>query len=415
MQKATTVNGNGSSRPEYEHLEEWVRLKVQGFIPDVLEEEMEAFLGRAKHERQRPVDGSLGYRNGYGKPRRLALMTGTVEVRRPRARNTEEKFESRILPLFMRRSREVGDILPELYLHGLAKGDFELALRGLLGDGAPLSAASIQRLKAKWEAEYEAWKQEDLSGLEPVYLWADGIHVKAGIGKDKAALLVVVAAMGDGDKKVLAVEPGYRESKESWGEVLRSLKKRGLRSPRLVVADGHLGIWAALADIYPKAEEQRCWNHKITNVMDALPKKVRSEAGEHLRKIPYAETKEECEKLRDAFARRYRQWYPQAVKKLFCDWDRMVSFYDFPEEHWRHIRTTNVVESPFSAVRLRTGAARRYRNVGNATALIWKVLMVVEKRFRKLNAPHLLREVYAGVKYVDGKRATDRGLERRAA
>lgn len=414
MKKATTIHRKGST-PEYDHLESWVRMKIQGFVQEILEEEVEAFLGRGRYERRKVVDAPAGYRNGHGKPRKVALKTGTIEVRRPRERDTEERFESRILPLFVRRSKEVGDVLAELYLHGLAKGDFELSLRGLLGDGAPLSAASIQRLKAKWEAEYEAWRQEDLSGFEPVYLWADGIYVKAGIGKDKAALLVAIAAGSDGEKKVLAVEPGYRESKESWGEVLRSLKDRGLRPPRLAVADGHLGIWGALADIYPEAGEQRCWNHKITNVMDALPKKVRVEAGEHLRKIPYAETKEECEKLRDAFSRRYRQWYPKAVERLFNDWDRMVTFYDFPEEHWRHIRTTNVVESPFSAVRLRTNAAKRYRNVGNATALIWKVLMVVEKRFRKLNAPHLLREVYAGVKYVDGKRAMKTGPGSRAA
>jgi transposase-like protein len=414
MEKATTIQREGST-PEYEYLEDWVRLKVQGFIQELMEEEVEALLSRARYERRKAVDVPSGHRNGHGKPRRISLKTGTVVVRRPRVRGLEERFESRILPLFKRRTKEVGELLPELYLHGLAKGDFELALRGLLGEGAPLSPASIQRLKAKWKVEYDAWKDEDLSGLEPVYLLSDGIHVKAGIGKDRAALLVIIAAMSDGQKKVLAVEPGYRESKESWGEVLRSLKRRGFRAPRLVVADGHLGIWAALADIWPEAEEQRCWNHKITNVMDALPKKVRNEAGEYLRKIPYAETREECERKRDAFARRYKQWYPKAVEKLFNDWERMVTFYDFPEEHWRHIRTTNVVESPFSVVRLRTGAARRYRNVGNATTLIWKVLMVVEKRFRKLNAPHLMAEVYAGMKYVDGKKASDKVLERRVA
>lgn len=239
--------------------------------------------------------------------------------------------------------------------------------------------------------------------------------MKAGIGKDKAALLVIEVGLSDGTKKVLAVEPGYRESKESWAGVLRSLKRRGLRMPKLVTADGHLGIWGALAEIYPDAKEQRCWNHKIVNVLDAMPKRVRHEAGERLKKMPYAKSEEECGGLRDEFASRYKQSYPEAVRKLFKDWERMVSFYSFPEEHWRHIRTSNVVESPFSAVRLRTGASRRYKNVTNATALIWKVLMVAEKRFRELNAPHLLAEVYAGVKYVDGKRATKMGLERSAA
>lgn len=414
MRKSNTRYEDGSI-VEYEHLEAWVRMRVQGFVQELLEEEVEALLGRTKNERRKAVDAPIGWRNGYGKSRRMSLMAGTIEVRRPRVRGLEERFESRVLPFFSRRTREVSELLPELYLHGLAKGDFELALRGLLGDGAPLSPASIQRLKATWGAEYEAWSNEDLSGHTPVYLWADGIHVKAGIGKDKAALLVVLVAMSDGTKRVVAVEPGYRESKESWAGVLRCLKRRGLCMPRLVVADGHLGIWGALAEIYPEVCEQRCWNHKITNVLDALPQRVRVEAGEHLKKIPYAETKEECERLRDEFVRRYKQWYPQAVEKLISDWDRMVAFYEFPEQHWKHIRTSNVVESPFSAVRLRTDAARRYKNVANATALIWKVLMVAEKRFRKLNAPHLLTEVYAGVKYLDGKRTMEMGLERRAA
>ena len=414
MGKSNTRHKDGSI-VEYAHLEAWVRMRVQGFVQEVLEEEVEVLLGRARSERRAAVDALPGWRNGYGKPRRMSLMAGTISVRRPRVRGLEERFESRVLPLFSRRTKEVGALLPELYLHGLAKGDFELALRGLLGDGAPLSPASIQRLKVKWETEYEAWNKEELSGYTPVYLWADGIHVKAGIGRDKAALLVVLAAMSDGTKRVLAVGPGYRESKESWAGVLRSLKNRGLRLPRLVIADGHLGIWGALAEIYPEVCEQRCWNHKITNVLDALPKRIRHEAGEHLKKIPYAATREECERLRDEFARRYKQWYPQAVEKLISDWDRMVAFYGFPEQHWRHIRTSNVVESPFSAVRLRTDAARRHKNVANATALIWKVLMVAQKRFRKLNAPHLLAEVYAGVQYRDGQRAMDLGMERSAA
>jgi len=403
MKEATTHQSELSTL-EFKDLEDWLRLKVQGFIQEILEEGVESFLGRARYQRRGRVDEAKGWRNGYGKPRRLSLKTGTVIVRRPRIRGLEERFESRILPLFKRRTKEIGDLLPELYLHGLSKGDFELALRGLLGEGAPLSVGSIQRLKSKWEVEYQAWKSEDLSGLEPVYLWADGVYVKAGIGKDKAALLVVIAAMRDGTKKVLAVESGYRESISSWAGVLRSLKERGFRPPLLVVADGHLGIWGALAEVWPEAREQRCWNHKITNVLDRLPKRVKSEAREYLCEIPYAETKAECERLKDRFKKRFGADYPKAVETLEKDWERMVTFYDFPREHWKHIRTTNIIESPFSAVRLRTGAAKRFKKVANATALIWKVLMVTEKRFRKLNAPHLLSEVYEGIKYKDGIR-----------
>lgn len=406
MEKATTPCFEEST-PEFEHLEQWVRLKVQGLIQDLLEEEVEALLGRSRHQRRKAVDAVPGYRNGYGKPRRISMQTGTVTVKRPRVRNLDERFESRILPLFKRRTKEVGSLLPELYLHGLAKGDFELALRGLLGDGAPLSPSSIQRLKGKWEAEYRKWRKEDLSGLEPVYLWADGIYVKAGIGRDKAALLVIIAAMSDGTKKVLAVESGYRESVESWKDVLRLLRDRGLDVPRLVVADGHLGIWGALREIWPETSEQRCWNHKIVNVLDRLPKRVQDEAGELLRSLPYAGARAECEKRKELFAERFGADYPKAVSTLERDWERMVTFYDFPREHWRHIRTTNVVESPFSSVRLRTTASRRYRKVANATALIWKVLLVAEKRFRKLNAPHLMKEVYEGAVYRDGKRVSN--------
>jgi len=395
------------SIPEYGYLEDWVRLKVQGFIQGILEEEVESLLGRSRYERREAVDAAKGWRNGYGKPRRISLKTGTVTVSRPRVRGLEQRFESRILPLFRRRTREIGELLPELYLHGLALGDFELALRGLLGEGAPLSAASIQRLKTKWEVEYEGWRDEDLSDLEPIYLWADGVHVKAGLGKDKAALLVIVAAMRDGSKKVLSVESGYRESTTSWAAVLRSLKRRGFRPPLLVIADGNLGLWGALTDVWPDVREQRCWNHKITNVLDCFPKRVQPVASQYLRAIPYAETRGECERLKQQFIQRYEADYPKAVKTLERDWDRMVAFYDFPSEHWRHIRTTNVVESPFSAVRLRTGAARRFKKVANATALIWKVLMVTEKRFRKLNAPHLLSELYEGIEYEDGKRVPD--------
>lgn len=392
------------SIPLFEHLDEWVRFKVQGFIQSVLEEEVENLLGRSKGERRKAVDGVRGYRNGYGKPRRLSLMTGTVTLKRPRVRNLEERFESRMLPLFQRRTKAIGELLPELYLHGLANGDFELALRGLLGDGAPLSSTSIQRLKGKWESEYRAWSEEDLSGVEPVYVWADGVYVKAGIGKDKAALLVVIGAMSDGTKRILAVESGFCESMESWSTLLRSLKSRGLKAPRLVVADGHLGIWSALAGIYPEAEEQRCWNHKIVNVLDRLPKRVQPEANAVLTLMPYAASRAECEKLKERFQRSFGSDYPKAIETLSRDWERMTAFYNFPSEHWKHLRTSNVVESPFAAVRLRTGAARRFKKVSNATALIWKVLMVAEKRFNKLNAPELMKGVYNGAEYIDGKR-----------
>jgi transposase-like protein len=404
------------SRATYEVLEEMVRLKVQEYIQEILEEEVEAFLGRKKSERATVIDGTVGYRNGHGKPKRFTVMNGTITVRRPRVRGTEEGFESKILPYFKRRSKEVGQLLPELYLHGLAKGDFDLALRGLLGEGAPLSASSIVRLKAKWQLEYEEWKRQDLSLFEVVYQWADGVYVKAGLEKDKAALLIIVGALTNGRKVLLACESGYRESKESWSGVLRDLQGRGLRLGRLTIADGHLGIWSALGELHPQGKEQRCWNHKIRNVLDCFPKRMRAEAGEYLKRIPYAETLSECERLRDAFSARYRKDYPKAVEKLFADWDRMVTFYSFPKEHWTHLRTTNVVESPFSSVRLRTDAAKRFKKVESATVMIWKLLQVAEKNFRTLKGYWLLPDVYRGKTFVNGLMNDDsKALGRMAA
>ena len=336
------------SRATYEVLEEMVRLKIQGYIQDMLEEEVESFLGRKKSERVKPIDGITGYRNGHGKPKKFALMNGTITVHRPRVRNTEERFESKVIPFFKRRSKAIGEMLPELYLHGLAKGDFELALRGLLGEGAPLSASSISRLKAKWQLEYEEWKQQDLSSLKVVYQWADGIYVKAGLEKDKAALLIIIGALTTGKKVFLACESGYRESKESWSEVLRDLTGRGLKLGKLTIADGHLGIWSALSEVHPAGKEQRCWNHKIRNVLDCFPKRIRAEAAEQLKQIPYAKTLKACTAIRDAFVTRYQKEYPKAAQKLLADWERMTTFYSFPKDHWTHLRTTNVVESPFS-------------------------------------------------------------------
>ncbi len=391
------------STPTWETLEVFARARVQDFVQALLEQEVTELLGRAKSVRRGAVNAPAGYRNGHGKPRRLALTSGTIVVRRPRVRGLAERFESRLLPLFARRTEEVGALLPRLYLHGLAHGDFELALRGLLGDGAPLSPSSIARLRAEWQLEYEAWAQRRLDAQPVVYLWADGLYVKAGLEREKAALLVVIGAWADGHKEVLAVTPGYRESTESWGAVLRELGARGLSAPQLVIADGHLGIWAALREVWPQAAEQRCWNHRILNVLDQLPQKVQLEARALLTAIPYAPTRAEAERRREACARRYRRWYPKAVAVLASDWERLVAFYAFPEPHWCHLRTTNVVESPFAAVRLRTTAAKRFKQVANATALIWRVLMVAEHRFRRLNAPELLGAIAAGERCVDGK------------
>lgn len=334
------------------------------------------------------------------------MSLGTVEIRRPRVRNLDERFESKILPMFKRQSREVRGIIPELYLHGLASGDFELALRGLLGEGAPLSASSLQRLKEKWQGEYEQWRSTVVEESEWAYLWADGIYVKAGIGQEKAALLVVIGVMRGGQKRFLALESGYRESKESWAGVLRQLKTRGVKSTRLFVGDGSLGLWSAVAEVYPQAKEQLCWNHKLLNVIDALSQKEQSQVKKHLTDMMYAESREQALKERKKFELAFRH-NPKAVKTVVENWDRLTTYYDFPREHSKHLRTSNVVESPFSRVRLRTAASRRFKSQINATCLIWKTMMLAELSFRKLNAPHLVESVARGAKYDNGKEVRD--------
>src|SRR6266478_3067165 len=369
MKEKNTETGM-ESRPAWESLETFARQGVQRLLQQLLEEEVEEVLGRRRYERRDGVDATPGYRNGFGKPRRLSAMAGTITLRRPRVRALEARFESRLLPLFKRRTEEVGRLLPELYLHGLAQGDFDLALRGLLGEAAPLSAPSIARLKA---------------GLR------------------------------DGQKVVLAVESGYRESTESWAALLRDLQGRGLRAPRLLIADGHLGIWGAVGTVFPTVREQRCWNHRIVNVLDTLPKKLHAEAREWLTTMPYAATRAEAERLKRGFqAWATKKGVAGAGRRLEADWERLVTFYAFPKEHWKHLRTTNVVESPFAAVRLRTAAAKRFKKVENATAVIWKTLLIAEQSFRRLDAPERLPEVAEGVVYVDGVREK-RGNEKAAA
>jgi putative transposase len=382
----------------------------------MLEEEVDGVLGRARYQRREPIDAGAGYRNGFGKPRRLSLSNGTITLRRPRLRGLSERFESRLLPAFKRRTEEVGRLLPELYLHGLAQGDFDLALRGLLGDGAPLSAPSIARLKAAWQAEYDVWKTRTVEDLEVVHLCVDGVYVKAGLEKDKAAILVALAALRDGQKVILAVESGYRESTESWAALLRDLKRRGLQAPKLVIGDGHLGIWGALAAVFPEAAEQRCWNHRLLNLLDKLPVARQAEARDLLTKIPYAATREEAERQKRAFqAWCTKHGHAEVGRALDRDWERLVTFYQFPREHWKHLRTSNPVESPFAVVRLRTAAAKRFKKVENATAVIWKTLLIAEKTFRRLDAPELLADVANGVVYVNGVRAVNRRAEGLAA
>ena len=358
------IDHSVESRVCFEQLEEWVREQIQFYVQELLEDEVTQLLGRRKNERRREVDAPGGYRNGYGKERRLTLSCGTIKLRRPRVRDLEERFESRVLPL---------------------------------------SPSTVARLKQKWQGEMEAWQSRRLDDLEVVYLWADGVYIKAGLEKEKAVILVVIAALSDGTKVVVSVSSGYRESTQSWSEVLRYLKERGMNPPRLVIADGHLGIWGALRNVFPEADEQRCWNHRIVNLLAKIPKGRHKAALLMLRQIPYAETRQEAERVKG----RFQHWCGKrgleaAADLIDQDWDRMVTFYNYPKQQWQHLRTTHPVESPFSALRLRTDAARRFKKVANARAVIWKMLRVAEKRFRRLKAPHLMKDVYQGAQYANG-------------
>ena len=358
------IDHSVESRVCFEQLEEWVREQIQFYVQELLEDEVTQLLGRRKNERRREVDASGGYRNGYGKERRLTMSCGTIKLRRPRVRDLEERFESRVLPL---------------------------------------SPSTVARLKQKWQGEMEAWQSRRLDDLEVVYLWADGVYIKAGLEKEKAVILVVIAALSDGTKVVVSVSSGYRESTQSWSEVLRDLKERGMNPPRLVIADGHLGIWGALRNVFPEADEQRCWNHRIVNLLAKIPKSRHKAALLMLRQIPYAGTRQEAERVKG----RFQHWCSKrgleaAADLIDQDWERMVTFYNYPKQQWQHLRTTNPVESPFSALRLRTDAARRFKKVANARAVIWKMLLVAEKRFRRLKAPHLMKDVYQGAQYVNG-------------
>ena len=384
MRKEST-GSRSESRPELEQLEDWVRSQVQRLIQELLEEDLTAFLGRAKSALRSDSDSDTGYRNGYGRARRLTLSSGTIQLRRPRVRDTEEQFESRLLPLI--RQQGPGRLLswiPELYLHGLSEGDFDLALRGQCWERTHrYRRARVARLKSKWNDELAQWRSRPLDDLEVVYMWVDGVYVKAGLEKEKAAVLVVMAALSDGSKVVVSTVPGYRESTESWSEVLRDIKRRGLSCPRLVVGDGHLGIWGALRNVYlAGSTEQRCWNHKIVNVLAKLPKRQQDQAKLMLRTLPYAPTRTEAERLRTVFTR----WcgdhsYEAASEALERDWDRIgveQIFARSPEAKGRVERANGTFQDRL-VTELRLAGAR---TISEANQVLWASLdHAVNKRF----------------------------------
>jgi putative transposase len=387
-------------------LEQLVRQGARKMLQDALEAEVDDFLGRRRYQR---TEDKRGNRNGHLPERTIGVGMGAVEVRLPRVRDVPEEvnpdgFHSEIVSRYQRRSRTQARLMARLYLEGLASGDFEPVFRALVGETAALSPSSILKLKADWQQEYEAWKKRPLRGRY-VYLYADGLYLKAGAEQDKTALLVVLGVDEQGHKELLAMESGYRESAASWSEVLRSLKQRGLsEAPLLAIGDGALGFWAALDEVFPTTRHQRCWNHRVLNILDKLPKRLHAEVRKKLRALGEAPTRQECERRRDALCAwlRGRSQAPAAAC-LERDWTDFVAFYDFPEEHWVHLRTSNPIESIFAGVRLRTNASKRLRAPESALYLVFKLVLRLSLNWRGINAPNQLRLLLTGHQFRDGQ------------
>ena len=397
METTDLAGAPGSSPGQV--LDSIAREGARRMLVSVLEAEVTEFLGRQRYERK---ELSPGYRNGYGKQRRVTLGSGTVSVCAPRVRYTEERFVSQVLPSYQRRSQAIKELIPELYVQGLATGDFEPALRGLLGERASLSPSTVVRLKQHWESEYEVWRKHPLADHQYAYLWCDGVYPKAGLQGDKTAFLIVLGANENGEKEPLAIVEGYRESTESWAEVLRDLKARGLTDPKLFCGDGALGLWGAIDKVYPKADHQRCWVHKMRNVMVHFPKRLHAEVKLLLRQMYNAHTRDEAETLMLQFAETYGREYPRAVECLLKDQDALLTYFNYPKEHWKSLKTTNPIESIFATVKLRTNAARRIKSPRSALYLVFQLIVRAQKRWQRLNAPHLVRQVLDGVKFKDG-------------
>jgi transposase-like protein len=372
-------------------LKELILAQLTEWVPDLVRAEIGEFLGRDAGEQhgndpQTPGTSGKTYRNGYHKERQLTSVMGTFPVKLPRLR---VPFESKIIPAYERRTDELGELLPELYMHGLAAGDFRQAMRTLLGENAPISPTTILRLKEEWEQEYKQWRERPLES-DYLYLWADGVYPKAGPKDEKMAVLVVVGLNRKGEKEILAIEEGYRESFESWRDLLRKLKRRGLKWAGLMIADGLPGLKKALRDTFPRAKYQRCFLHKMRNCLDKLPTKCEEEAKQMLRDIYNAGSKKAALELKDRFLARFAHDYPAAAKSLEEAGDDLFTYFDFPRTHWKSIKSTNVIESMFNAVKLRTDAARRIKTRKSALFLVFKLLINQESRLHKIRGYRLV-------------------------
>jgi transposase-like protein len=392
-------------------LDELAREGARRMLAAALEAEVDAYIA-AFTELTDERGHRLVRRNGHAPARQLATGTGQVEVVRPRVDDRRvdpetgqrRRFQSVILPRWVRRSPKVAEVLPLLYLHGLSSNDFVPALAELLGSAAGLSASVITRLTTQWQAEREAFGQRDLSEVDYVYCFADGVHFSIRLGdQGRLCCLVIVGVRADGRKELVAVADGTRESTDDWAELLRDLRRRGMGAPVVMVGDGALGLWRALREVFPATREQRCWVHKVRNVLGALPRSVQAGARRALNEIILAEDRTHAERAVDAFAADYGVKWPKAVAKVTDDQDALLTFFDYPAEHWVHLRTTNPIESAFSPVRARTRVAKGPGTRDTGLAMVFKLLQAAEGRWRAVNGPHLVALVRAGARFEKGK------------
>ncbi|QYX81277.1 IS256 family transposase (plasmid) [Streptomyces akebiae] len=405
----TVVNADGST-PNGSLIDEIVREGARRMLAAALEVEVNSYIAELAGERD--GDGRrLVVRNGYHQPRKVTTAAGTVEVRAPRVNDKRvdettgerKRFSSAILPPWCRKSPKVSEVLPLLYLHGLSSGDFVPALEQFLGSSAGLSPATVTRLTAQWQADHTAFMDRDLSASDYVYVWADGVHLRIRLEEARAAVLVLMGVRTDGTKELIAMTDGYRESSEAWAGLLRDCARRGMRAPVLAVGDGALGFWNALNEVFPDTRHQRCWVHKTANVLDALPKSAQPAAKRAIQEIYNAEDKDHAARAVRDFERAYQAKYPKVVKRITDDEDELLAFFDFPAEHWIHLRTTNPIESTFATVRLRTKVTKGAGSRAAGLAMVFKLIESAQARWRAVNAPHLVALVRAGAHFERGQ------------
>jgi len=390
-------------------IDEIVREGARRMLAEALQAEVEAYIAGLAGERDEN-GRRLVVRNGYHEPREVLTSAGAVEVTVPRVNDKRTgaqagermRFASAILPPWARKTPKVTEVLPLLYLHGLSSGDFVPAL-GQFPGSAGLSGPVITKLTEIWKAEQRAFGNRDLSGVDYVYLWADGIHVNIRLEEHKLCLLVMIGVRADGRKELIALADGYRESAESWADLLRDCARRGMRAPVLAAGDGALGFWGALREVFPETREQRCWFHKSANVLAALPKSAHPAAKKALAEIWGAEDKGHARAAVKAFEAAYGAKFPKAVAKITDDLDQLLAFFDYPAEHWVHLRTTNPIESTFATVRHRTKVTKGPGSRAAGLAMAFRLIESAQARWRMVNAPHLVALVRAGATFINGK------------